>query len=66
MRELDTLLGRFVDEVYESLAADDKQRFSHLLELPDPDLHAYLVGRDEPSDPDLGRLLDRIRATRPT
>ena len=66
MRELDALLGRFVDEDYASLAADDKQRFSRLLELPDPDLHAYLVGRDEPSDPALGKLLDRIRTAGPS
>ena len=65
MRELDALLIRFVEEAYETLPADDKRRFSSLLELPDPDLHAYLVGRHEPSDPDLERLLDRIRACRP-
>ena len=66
MRELDALLIRFVEEVYETLPAGDKRRFATLLELPDPDLHAYIVGRHEPPDPDLERLLDRIRACRPT
>ena len=64
MRELDGLLIRFVEDVYQSLSEDDKRRFGTLLELPDPDLHAYLVGRHEPTDPDLEKLLDRIRASR--
>jgi len=66
MRELDVLLIRFVEDVYESLSKDDKRRFSTLLELPDPELHTYLVGRHEPTDPDVERLLDRIRASRLT
>ena len=66
MRELDALLIRFVDDVYESLSKDDKHRFGALLELPDPELHTYLVGRHEPTDPDVERLLDRIRASRLT
>ena len=65
MRELDVLLIRFVDEVFETLPADDQRRFSGLLALPDPDLHAYLVGRHPPQDPDLERLLGRIRAAGP-
>ncbi|GIT14458.1 MAG: hypothetical protein CM1200mP36_02140 [Gammaproteobacteria bacterium] len=36
MRELDALLIRFVEDVYESLSKDDKHRFGALLELPDP------------------------------
>ena len=61
-RELDTLLVGFFDECYASLPAADKQRFSQLLELPDPDLHDYLMGWYEAADPGMARLLDRIRA----
>ena len=66
MRELDALLVRFVEDVYPSLQPEDKHRFSQLLELPDPDLHACLVGRQEPPDPDFARLLTRIRSSLPT
>ena len=61
-RELDTLLVGFLDECYESLSAADKQRFCQLLELPDPDLHDYLMGWHEATDPGMARLLARIRA----
>ena len=61
-RELDTLLVRFFDENYLSLTAADKERFSQLLELPDPDLHDYLMGWYEAADPGMARLLARIRS----
>jgi succinate dehydrogenase flavin-adding protein (antitoxin of CptAB toxin-antitoxin module) len=64
MRELDALLASFVEEVYSSLSPEDKRRFSNFLELPDPDIHAYLVGRYASPDPGLEKLLDRIRANR--
>ena len=62
MRELDAILTSFLQKSYESLPADDKTRFGALLELPDPDLHAYLLGRYDATDPNLERLLGRIRA----
>ena len=61
MRELDAILINFVTISYDSLADDDKVRFRALLELPDPELHACLVGRHVLTDPFLERLLDRIR-----
>jgi antitoxin CptB len=62
MRELDAILASFLRTSYGSLSADDKARFQALLELPDPDLHAYLLGRYDAVDPTLERLLDRIRS----
>ena len=38
-------------------------RFAEILEYPDPDLHAYLVGKAEPPDPELDRLFQSIRAS---
>jgi antitoxin CptB len=63
MRELDRILEGFVDGHYRTLTAAEKSTFADILELPDPDLHAYLVGRAEPTDSDLARLLERMRKT---
>ena len=63
MRELDVLLLAFVDHSFESLSDPDKERFAALLSLPDPDLYGYLVRRHEPDDPELARLLDRVRGS---
>jgi antitoxin CptB len=65
MRELDRILEGFVDTRYQGLSAAEKANFAELLELPDPDLQAYLVGRAEPADSDLARLLKRILASLP-
>ena len=61
MRELDAVLVGFLNSSYGTLNEEDKVRFGALLELPDPDLHAYLVGRYEVTDSPLECLLGRIR-----
>ena len=65
MRELDRILERFLERDYHELGSAERQRFAEILELPDPDLHAYLVGKAVTSDPALARLLDSIRASTP-
>lgn len=65
MRELDRILEAFLERSWGELDAAEKARFAEFLELPDPDLHAYLVGRAEPADPELARLLRTIRASGP-
>ena len=52
MLELDLLLGRFMELGFHQL--DDTQRalFKELLEEPDPDLYAWLMGYQEPERSD--------------
>lgn len=61
MRELDAVLQAFLGGDFDRLDDADKSRFAAILELPDPELHAYLVGRAEPRDSDYARLFERIR-----
>jgi succinate dehydrogenase flavin-adding protein (antitoxin of CptAB toxin-antitoxin module) len=63
MRELDVLLIHFFETSYDALDIDEKRHFRALLELPDPVLHAYLVGRHASDDPKLEALLTRIRTS---
>jgi succinate dehydrogenase flavin-adding protein (antitoxin of CptAB toxin-antitoxin module) len=66
MRELDAVLDAFVRNVAATLPPADLACFEQILELPDPDLFAYLTGRNAPSDPDTARLIERIgRSHRP-
>ncbi len=62
MRELDAVLQAFLQGSFFALDAADIARFEALLELSDPQLHAYLVGRHEPADPATASLIARIRA----
>lgn len=65
MLELDVLLVPFVREVYPQLDADDQARYRKLLECEDQDMFGWFMQREEPSDPDLQRMvrmiLDRVQ-----
>jgi antitoxin CptB len=63
MRELDVLLIHFFEASFDGLSASEKLRFQALLELPDPDLQAYLIAGHASADPDLESLLVRIRTS---
>lgn len=61
MRELDSLLLEFVERQAPSLSVAEIECFEAILELPDPTLNAYLLGRDAPADADTATLIERIR-----
>lgn len=62
MRELDHLLRGFADLHAATLTESEMTAFEAILELPDPTLHAYLLGSRAPADAATARLLERIRA----
>ena len=61
MLELDLVLLPFLDNVYETLAEEDKQRYIRLLESEDQDLFAWFMRRGDPDDPELLRIVQIIR-----
>jgi len=63
MRELDAVLQSFVEEDVATLDGADLACFERILELPDPELLAYLTGRSAPADLDIARLIDRVRTS---
>ena len=60
MRELDQLLSGYLDEAYPHATAAEKAAFAALLELPDPELAGYFLGRVEPGDPVVATAVERI------
>jgi antitoxin CptB len=63
MHELDGVLESFARTALTTLDAADFARFEWILDLPDPDLVAYLLGRSVPADPNIARLVERIRSS---
>lgn len=61
MLELDLILMPFLERVYPSLSATDKKRFQQLLQEQDQDLFAWLLHRDNPSDPEILAIVEVIR-----
>jgi antitoxin CptB len=63
MRELDAVLHAFLDANAPRLTEREIACFEAILELPDPTLHAYLLGRSAPTDDATAALIERIRAS---
>ena len=61
MLELDVLLSNFLMERYPDLSLEDKQRFVTLLNQPDPDIFAWIMGREIPSTEDMTKITGMIR-----
>ena len=61
MLELDLVLTPFAANAFTDLAAEDKARYESLLECEDQDLFVWLMGREEPANPDLKRIVELIR-----
>jgi len=64
MLELDLILAPFVENVYDSLTEDDQLRFEVLLECEDQTLFMWFMQRDQPTDPNMQRILQIIRDSR--
>ena len=62
MREIDTVLQGFVEAKAAALTPDEIECFEAILDLPDPTLHAYLVGSSVPPEPAIAALVEHIRA----
>jgi antitoxin CptB len=62
MLELDLVLMPFLEKVYPSLEQGDKERYWLLLEEQDQDLFAWFLRRENPTNPELQRIVDIIRA----
>jgi len=48
MRELDELLGRWLERCYPLASSNERCAFERFLDLPDPDMARYLLGREPP------------------
>ena len=63
-REMDLILGRFADAEIAAMRDNELTELERLIELPDPDLYAALIG-DMPTTPEFaGALFDRIKGFR--
>jgi antitoxin CptB len=63
MRELDVLLIHFFEASFDGLCTADKRAFRAILDLPDPELQAYLIAGHASEDPEREALLGRIRSS---
>lgn len=60
LKELDVIMGPFMDEHYRELTPDDKVLFARLVDCEDMDLFNWFMRQDKPADPELERMIDLI------
>jgi antitoxin CptB len=63
MRELDLVLTRYLDRVYARASTAEQAAFERLLELSDPELIAYLMRRQRPTDPQLSHVVAQLASS---
>lgn len=61
MLELDVLLGNFLQNVYLNLSPKDQVLFAQLLDCNDQELFMWLMGKESSNDPNLQKIVDKIR-----
>jgi antitoxin CptB len=60
VKELDLILGRWLEQCYAQASGDERALFARLLELPDPELAGYLLHHAQPANPDLAALVAQL------
>jgi len=61
MRELDELLLAYLEQRFDGSTSVERDAFARLLDLQDPEIFGYLLGRDRPADAALSHVVARIR-----
>jgi antitoxin CptB len=61
MKELDLLTLGYLERYYLTVSAEERQAFADLLELQDPLLMSYMVGRQTPADATTARVVGVMR-----
>jgi len=61
MKELDLVLTRYLRERWPVATSVERNQFERILELPDPELAAYLMGRESAPDLAMQAMLDLLR-----
>ena len=61
MKELDLLTLAYLERHYPTASAEEQRAFADLLELQDPLLMSYMVGREVPADEVTARVVGVMR-----
>ncbi len=60
-KELDWLLGKYVDEKVDTMDEAGIDHFDKLMSLPEPMIEGWLMGRDEDIAPEFAEIVSEIQ-----
>ena len=61
IRELDVLFGRFLKDQYTKLSDAERADFQRLLEVQDPVIMDWLMGRYDSEDEGLANIVNKLK-----
>jgi antitoxin CptB len=61
MKELDVVLLGYLERYYMQAPAKEQEAFADLLELQDPQLYAFIIGREIPTDETVANVVGKLR-----
>ncbi len=61
VRELDVLLGRFLESSYNELDVEGKEAFERLLEVQDPVIMDWLFGKYDSEDKGVAKIITQLQ-----
>lgn len=63
MKELDVLMQGYLNQIYRDAPREEQQAFQALVDMPDPELYHYFIGKENIDNPQLAALIEKIRKT---
>lgn len=63
MKELDVLLENYLEHHYPNVPEEERVAFRDILNLDDPVLWYYVMGRDHPTDEMQQRVIEKLIST---
>jgi len=64
VKELDLMLVRWLESCYPQASEAERANFERFLDLPDPEMAAYLLKHERPADPAFAALAAQMAAAR--
>ncbi len=61
MKELDVLMQGYLNQIYCTAPPDEQQTFQALVDMPDPELYDYFIGKKTIENSQLAALIEKIR-----
>lgn len=61
MKELDIVMNRYLENIYGALSEQDQQHFKDFLELEDPDIYSWMMGRSNPENEHYSAIIKQLK-----
>lgn len=63
MKELDLVINRYFESDYDSLTEQEKNEFKDFLNLEDPEIFSWIMGRSSPEKQSHANIVGKLRNT---